>query len=123
MQPKRKAELIRSLAEDKKAEDLVLLDISKLSSLTHYFIVTHGNSAPHVRAISEHIMVEMKKRKMPVFHVEGLQDAKWVLLDFGSVIVHVFYKETREFYSIERLWGEGKLLLKRDEVDEKQDAE
>jgi len=108
------AELIRSLAEDKKAEDLVLLDISKLSSLTHYFIVTHGNNAPHVRAISEHIMVEMKKRKMPVFHVEGLQDAKWILLDFGPVIVHVFYKETREFYSIERLWGEGKLLLKQD---------
>lgn len=110
MQPKRIAELIRTLAEDKKAEDLLALDISKLSSLAHYFIITHGNSDRHVKAIASHIMDEMKKRKMPALHVEGMQDGTWVLLDFGSVIAHIFYKDTREFYGLERLWGEAKKI-------------
>ncbi len=110
MQPKRIAALIRALAEDKKAEDLVVLDISKLSSLTHYFIIAHGNSDRHVRALAEHIMDEMKKKKIPALHVEGLREGKWILLDFGSVIAHIFYKDTREFYGLERLWGEAKKI-------------
>ncbi|HOE69119.1 MAG TPA: ribosome silencing factor [Candidatus Omnitrophota bacterium] len=110
MQPKRIAALIRALAEDKKAEDLVVLDISKLSSLTHYFIIAHGNSDRHVRALAEHIMDEMKKKKIPALHAEGLREGKWILLDFGSVIAHIFYKDTREFYGLERLWGEAKKI-------------
>jgi len=110
LQPKRIAALIRALAEDKKAEDLVVLDISKLSSLTHYFIIAHGNSDRHVRALAEHIMDEMKKKKIPALHVEGLREGKWILLDFGSVIAHIFYKDTREFYGLERLWGEAKKI-------------
>ncbi len=110
MQPKRIASLIRTLAEDKKAEEIVVLDISKLSSIAHYFVITHGNSDRHVKALAEHIMDEMKKRKMPVWHVEGMEDGKWVLLDFGAVMVHIFYRETREFYGLERLWGEAKKI-------------
>lgn len=108
LQPKKIAELVRSLAEDKKAEDIVLLDISRLTSVAHYFLITHGNSDRHVRAIAENIADEMKKKKMPALHVEGMQEGKWVLLDFGSVIAHIFYRETREFYALERLWGEAK---------------
>lgn len=108
MQPKKIADLIRTLAEDKKAEDIQVLDISKISSFAHYFIIAHGNSDRHVKAVASHLMDEMKQRKMPAFHVEGLVEGKWVLLDFGPVIVHVFYKETREFYGLERLWGEAK---------------
>ncbi|OQA57165.1 MAG: Ribosomal silencing factor RsfS [Candidatus Omnitrophica bacterium ADurb.Bin277] len=104
------AALIRAFADDKKAEDIVVLDISKLSSVAHYFIITHGNNDRHVRAVADHVMDEMKKRKMPVLHVEGMKDGKWVLLDFGAVILHVFYKETREFYALERLWGEAKCI-------------
>lgn len=110
MQPKKIAELIRTLAEDKKAEEPVILDIAKFTSIAHYFFITHGNSDRHVRAIAENIMDEMKKKKMPVLHAEGLQDCKWVLLDFGAVIAHIFYRETREFYSLERLWGEAKKI-------------
>lgn len=108
MQPKKIAELLKNLAEDKKAEDLILLDIAKISSLAHYFLICHGNSDRHVKSIAMHLMDEMKKRKMPAWHVEGLAEGKWVLLDFGPVIAHIFYKETREFYSLERLWGEAK---------------
>jgi ribosome-associated protein len=108
LQPKKIAELLKSLAEDKKAEDLILLDIAKISSLAHYFLICHGNSDRHVKSIAMHLMDEMKKRKMPAWHVEGLAEGKWALLDFGPVIAHIFYKETREFYSLERLWGEAK---------------
>ena len=108
MQPKKIAELIRTLAEDKKAEDPVILDISRLSSFAHYFFIAHGNSDRHVKSLAAHIMDEMKKLKMPAYHVEGLQEGKWVLLDFGPVIAHIFYHETREFYGLERLWGEAK---------------
>jgi len=108
LQPKKIAELLKTLAEDKKAEDTILLDISKHSSIAHYFLICHGNSDRHVKSIAMHLMDDMKQRKMPAFHVEGLEEGKWVLLDFGSVIAHIFYYETREFYSLERLWGEAK---------------
>lgn len=110
MQPKKIAELIRALAEDKKAEDLVILDISRLSSVAHYFVICHGNSDRHVKSIAAHLAEEMKKLKMPAYHAEGLQEGKWVLLDFGPVMVHIFYHETREFYGLERLWGEAKKI-------------
>ena len=110
MQPKKIAELLRTLAEDKKAEEILVLDIAKISSIAHYFIIAHGNSDRHVKAVAYHLMDEMKQRKMPAFHVEGLAEGKWVLLDFGPVMVHVFYKETREFYGLERLWGEAKKI-------------
>lgn len=108
MQPKKIAFLARKAAEDKKAEDLVVLDISKLSSIAHYFVIAHGNSNRQVQAISQHIMDVMKQEKISLYHVEGLDTASWVLLDYGSVMVHVFYRETRHFYALERLWGEAK---------------
>lgn len=110
MQPKSIALLARSAADDKKAEDIVILDVAKLTSLTHYFVIAHGNSDRQVKAIGLHLMDVMKKKKVPVFHSEGLEEGKWVLLDFGSVIAHIFYRETREFYGLERLWGEAKRL-------------
>ena len=110
MQPKKIAELLRTLAEDKKAENPVLLDIAKISSMAHYFLIVHGNSDRHVKSIAMHLMDEMKQRKMPAWHVEGLAEGKWVLLDFGSVIAHIFYYETRDFYGLERLWEEAKKI-------------
>ncbi len=110
MQPKRIALLAHSAADDKQAEDLIILDIGKLTSIAHYFLITHGNSDRHVKAIAQHVMEVMKKKKVPLWHVEGMEHGQWVLLDYGSVIVHVFYRETREFYGLERLWGEAPRL-------------
>ena len=107
MQPKKIALLAHSAADEKQAEDLVILDIAKLTSISNYFVITHGNSDRHVKAIAEHVREVMKGHKVSLWHLEGMQQGQWVLLDFGSVIVHVFYKETREFYSLERLWGEA----------------
>jgi len=110
LQPKSIALLARTAAIDKKAEDPVVLDVSKLTSLTHYFVVTHGNSDRHVKAIAQNIIETLEIKKNRLLHREGMEAGQWVLLDFGAVIVHVFYREIREFYSLERLWGDARRL-------------
>ena len=110
MQPKRIALLAREAALDKKAEDPVILDVAKLTSVAHYFLVMHGNSVPHVRAVAHHLMDVLKTHKVPLWHAEGIESGQWVLLDYGAVIVHIFYREVREFYALERLWGEAPRL-------------
>ena len=110
MLPKKIATTIRELAEEKKAEDLVVLDVKKQSSFAQYFIITHGNTDRHVNAIAEEIASGMKKKGEPVWQIEGLRESKWVLLDFGSVVVHVFLKELRSFYALESLWGDSKRI-------------
>ena len=110
MQPKRIALLAKTVAEDTKAEDPVVLDVSKLTSVALYFLVAHGNSDRHVRAIAQHIQAALEEKGMKALHVEGLDSGQWVLLDYGSVIMHVFYKEVRGFYNLERLWGDAPRL-------------
>ncbi len=78
--------------------------------MANYFVLMHGNSDPHVRAIGEHILEQLKAKKVRVLHSEGFEEGKWILLDYGAVIAHVFYYQTREFYGLERLWGNAKRL-------------
>ena len=110
MQPKKIALLARELALDKKAESPVVLDLSKLTSVAHYFVILHGNSDRHVRAIAHHLIESLKEKKVKLWHREGMESGQWVLLDFGDVIAHIFYGPVREFYSLERLWGDAPRL-------------
>ena len=110
MQPKRIAELAWKAADEKQAVDPVILDIARLTTVAHYFIVTHGNSDRHVRAIAQNIQEVLDKEKTRVWHLEGLSEGRWVLLDYGPVIIHVFYRDLREFYGIERLWGNARQI-------------
>lgn len=105
MQPKRIAELAWQAADDKQAVSPVILDISKLTTIAHYFVIAHGNSDRHVRAIAENMRDELEKRKVTTWHAEGFSDGRWIVLDYGGVIAHVFYRDLREFYGLERLWG------------------
>lgn len=107
MQPKRIAQLAWKAADDKQAVSPVILDISRFNSIAHYFVITHGNSDRHVRAIAQNIEEELEKQKVRLWHLEGMREGRWVLLDFGDVIVHIFYRELREFYGLERLWGKA----------------
>ena len=107
MQPKRIALLAREAADEKKAEEPVILDVAKLTSVARFFVIAHGNSDRHVRAIARHIADTLKKRKITVWHQEGMESGQWVLLDCGAVIVHILYREIRGFYGLERLWGEA----------------
>ncbi|MBI4115426.1 MAG: ribosome silencing factor [Candidatus Omnitrophica bacterium] len=105
MHPKRIALLALEAADAKQAVEPVVLDVSRLTSVAHYFMIAHGNSDRHVRAIAQNIQDELEKHKIRVWHTEGMSEGRWVLLDYGSIIVHVFYRELRDFYGLERLWG------------------
>lgn len=101
---KDRAILCARAAEDKKAEEVLVLDISKLSSFTDYFVICSGVGEPHIRAISENVINQMAQAGIRTLGAEGLLEAKWALIDFGDVVVHVFDGETRKYYDLERLW-------------------
>ena len=97
-------------SENKKGIDPLILDIRNLTDIADYFLLVHGNSDRHVRTIADSIIDHLHIKKEKPVHVEGLKEANWVLLDYGSAIVHVFHYQTRQFYSLERLWGDAKIL-------------
>lgn len=101
-------ELIVKSADARRAEDIEIFDISKISSLADYFIVCTGSSDTNVRAISDSIETELKEKLgITPHHVEGYKEADWVLLDYNNFLIHIFRGETRRFYSIERLWSDA----------------
>ena len=108
MQPKRIAELAWKAADDKQAVDPVLLDISRLTTIAHYFLIAHGNSDRHVRAIAQNIQDILDQEKVRLWHKEGVTEGRWILLDFGTLIIHLFHRDVRGFYGLERLWGNAR---------------
>ncbi len=103
------ADLARAveLALDRKAHEPVILDLRRLSNATDFFLIVHGTSDPHVRAIAEHIIEELEQDGIRPDHVEGLRGGRWVLIDYIDFVVHVFHPAAREFYQLERLWGDA----------------
>ncbi len=99
-----------SLCHDMKANDVVLLDLKGVTDMTDYFVIASGTSDTHVRAIGEHLIGELKKEGVRVHHVEGVQQGRWVLLDFVDFVVHVFHPTLRSFYQIERLWSDAEVV-------------
>lgn len=91
----------------KKGENLVVLDLRGISSFTDYFVIMHGNSARQNLALNENIEKELKKEKIMPLSVEGRKLAEWILMDYGSFIIHVFSERAREYYSLEKLWGDA----------------
>lgn len=98
------------LAQDMKANDVVLLNLQGVTDMTDFFVIASGTSDTHVRSIGEHIVSEMKKEGVRVHHVEGVQQGRWVLLDFVDFIVHIFHPTLRSFYQIERLWSDAEVV-------------
>lgn len=100
---------IAELALTKKAKDVVILDLRKLTSMTDYFVVCTGDSETQVKAIADAIMSGMEEQGEKPWHTEGLQNHQWVLLDYVDVVVHVLHKDARAFYGLEKLWGDAKM--------------
>src|SRR5688500_6461169 len=94
-------------AIDRKAVAPMLLDLRGLSTATDFFLVLTGTSDTHVRAIAEHVMEEMRKAGHKPDHVEGLRAGRWVLIDYIDFVIHVFHPSARDFYQLERLWGDA----------------
>ena len=97
---------VRSAAE-KKAIDIVVLDLREIASFTDYFVITSGTNERQVQAISDEVYETLKKAGSPAARVEGYKTAEWILLDYGDFIVHVFNEKSRKFYDLERLWRES----------------
>jgi ribosome-associated protein len=95
------------LALDRKARDVLLLDLRGLSNATDYFVIASGTSDLHVRAIAENIIERLKAAGESPDHVEGLKGGRWVLIDYVDFVVHVFHPASRDFYQLERLWGDA----------------
>lgn len=95
-------------AVSKKAEDLVGLDLRGLQGVADYFLVCSAASEPQVKAIAEAVEDQLRERGVKAWHVEGREGRRWVLLDFVDVVVHVFHEKTREYYLLERLWGDAR---------------
>ena len=95
------------LARDRKARDLAVLDLRGISGATDFFFLATGTSDIHVRGIAEHIIEELKKKDVRPSHVEGLRGGRWVLIDYIDFVVHVFHPAARDFYQLERLWGDA----------------
>jgi ribosome silencing factor RsfS/YbeB/iojap len=107
MESRKLAELCRDLADNKKAENIVILDVGAVSSITDYFVIATGTSEPHLRSIVEEITTELEEKQglTPRAREGGLQTA-WIVLDYFDVIVHIMRPDTREHYNLEGLWGE-----------------
>lgn len=100
---------IARLALTKKASDVVILHVGPLTDVTDYFVVCSGDSDTHVRAIADAVDDGMRKEGHRVWKSEGYRNLQWVLLDFVDVVVHVFQKGTREYYNLEKLWGDARM--------------
>lgn len=103
-------DLVKRGIEEKKGEEVITLDIYKTNpSVCDYFVICHGNTNRHVTAIAEEIQKTVRENlgEKP-FHIEGLTNAEWILIDFVNVVVHIFQKEIRKFYDLEGLWADSK---------------
>ena len=107
-QSKLMARLAYQALDDKKGEDIQVIDISQVSVLADYFIIANGNSESQVRALVDNVEEELSKAGYEMKQSEGYGSGNWVLMDFGEIIVHVFDKENRLFYDLERIWRDGK---------------
>lgn len=93
---------------DKKAEDIKVIEIGKLSTVADYFIIANGSNAPHVESLVDNVEEELLKEKIHAERIEGVKSSGWILMDYNDVVVHVFSKEDRLFYDLERIWRDGK---------------
>ncbi len=99
--------IIKKAIDDKKGEDIKILDIQKLCVICDYFVITHGYNQPQVEAITDNIIDELTKLGISPKRVEGQKNSGWILLDYGDIVIHVFMNDQRSFYELERIWKDA----------------
>ena len=113
-QAKEMAKIAFEALEDKKGENVCAIDISSVSVLADYFVIANGNSDSQVRALVENVEEKMHKAGYELKEQEGNNSGTWVLLDYGDIIIHIFDRENRQFYNLERIWNDGKKIFNDD---------
>lgn len=102
--------LAAQACDDKRAMEIIALDMSEVSLLADYFLICHGSNERQVQAIARSIKETMEENNISVKRVEGFEQARWVLVDLGDIVCHIFHKDERSYYSIERLWGDASVV-------------
>ncbi|MDT8391719.1 MAG: ribosome silencing factor [Lentisphaeria bacterium] len=105
------------ICEEHKALDIKLFDVRGTSMVTDFYLICSGSSEPHIRALSDYIGQGMKEEGLPVLHLDGAPSSRWIVMDFGIILVHLFHPDVRGFYEIEKLIGEEKLILEVNQDD------
>ena len=108
------AHLIASFSIEKKAENVNILNLTEITTITDYFVICSADTDIQVKSIGDHIKNELKKQDIKIWHLEGYQQGEWLLLDLVDVVVHIFQPETREFFGLEKLWGDAKITKVED---------
>jgi len=107
----KKAEKIALWAEEKNAEDIKIIDVTDLTAICDVFVFLSASNERQLNSITDHIFIKSKEEGMQAPKIEGKKESRWVLIDFGDVVVHVFHKEERRYYDIEKLWSDGKFVF------------
>lgn len=115
MQAQEIAHRAAEAALSKKAEDIQIFDLRSLSTMTDFFVICTGNTDVHVKSIYQEVDKELAKHNTDPYHIEGTELGRWILLDYVDVVVHIFQPAIREFYSLERLWGDAKIEEVKDD--------
>lgn len=102
------AELVAAAASEKKARDIVILDMEGITLVADHFVICSANSTTQIQAIADNIEEKLTEKGIKALRKEGYRDSHWVLLDYGGCVVHIFVEEDRRFYNLERLWGDAK---------------
>ncbi len=100
-------ELVVKAVDDKRAEDIMMLDMKGISLVADYFLICHGNSEKQVQAIAKEIKDVAAEKEFIIKRMEGYDQARWVLVDMGDMVVHVFHRDERSYYNLEKLWGDA----------------
>mgnify|MGYP001058926423 FL=1 len=112
MNTKETALLVVNALEDKKAEDVRIIDISEISTIADYFIIADGSNKSQIQAMADNVSEILGRAGVNLRQMEGYQNANWILMDFQDVIIHIFDRENRLFYHLERIWRDGVLIDK-----------
>lgn len=107
--------LAAKACDDKRAEDIVALDMEHISLIADYFLICHGNNERQVQAIARDVKETMEENGISIKRMEGFEQARWILVDIGDIVCHIFHKDERTYYNLERLWGDApRLALQTD---------
>jgi len=112
MDTKKTALMAVNALEDKKAEDIRIIDISEISTIADYFIIADGSNKSQIQAMADNVSEVLGRAGVTVRQIEGYQNANWILMDFQDIIIHIFDRENRLFYDLERIWRDGVLIEK-----------
>lgn len=112
METKKIALMAVNALEDKKAEDIRIIDISRISTIADYFIIADGSNKSQIQAMADNVSEVLGRAGVTVRQIEGYQTANWILMDFQDIIIHIFDRENRLFYDLERIWRDGTLIEK-----------